>query len=41
VSSFRGEEFVLSCMHTPADIEATVRALRESLVAMREEGAIP
>jgi glutamate-1-semialdehyde 2,1-aminomutase len=41
VASFRAEEFVLSAAHTAADIEATVEALRASLVAMREEGSLP
>jgi glutamate-1-semialdehyde aminotransferase len=41
VASLRGEAFVLSAAHTEADVELTVAALRESLVAMLDEGSLP
>lgn len=41
VASLRGEGFILSAVHTERDLELTADALRASLVAMREEGAIP
>ena len=41
VASLRGEAYILSAAHTERDLELTAEALRGSLVAMREEGALP
>jgi glutamate-1-semialdehyde 2,1-aminomutase len=40
LATMRGEAFILSAAHTEADIERTVAALEESLLAMLEEGTL-
>jgi glutamate-1-semialdehyde 2,1-aminomutase len=40
VATMRGEAFILSAAHSREDVERTVSALEESLVAMREEGTL-
>jgi len=38
VSTMEGQIFILSCAHTPEDIDKTIKALSDSLDAMIEEG---
>lgn len=41
IATMRGEAFVLSAVHSPADVEQTVAALESALVAMQAEGTLP
>ncbi|MEZ4588811.1 MAG: aminotransferase class III-fold pyridoxal phosphate-dependent enzyme [Gemmatimonadales bacterium] len=41
VASMRGEALIFSAAHTEADVAATVAALEDSLLAMRDEGTLP